>query len=80
MSIEAINWALKLNIKHSSAKFILVAIANCADGSISAHGQAWLICPRPRGKTAKPFWPIFAGYRMPDISLIRVSGAGLPNR
>ncbi|MFC4275549.1 helix-turn-helix domain-containing protein [Achromobacter aloeverae] len=32
MSVEAISWALKQPIKPSSAKFVLVAIANCADG------------------------------------------------
>ncbi|MEF3081890.1 helix-turn-helix domain-containing protein [Luteimonas sp. SMYT11W] len=30
MSIEAVTWALKQPIKHSSAKFVLVALANCA--------------------------------------------------
>lgn len=33
MSVEAITWALRQDVKHSSAKFVLVAIANCADGS-----------------------------------------------
>src|SRR5690606_3065481 len=32
MSVEAISWVLKQTIKQSSAKFVLVAIANCADG------------------------------------------------
>lgn len=32
MSVEAIAWALKQPIKQSSAKFVLVVIANCADG------------------------------------------------
>lgn len=32
MSVEAISWALQQDIKHSSAKFVLVAMANCADG------------------------------------------------
>lgn len=38
MSVEAITWALKQPIKHSTAKFVLVAIANCAD---SVDGVAW---------------------------------------
>jgi hypothetical protein len=38
MSVEAITWALKQPVKHSSAKFVLVALANCADG---ASGRAW---------------------------------------
>ncbi len=33
MSVEAISWALKQPIKHSTAKFVLVAMANCADGN-----------------------------------------------
>lgn len=32
MSVEAISWALKQKIKPSATKFVLVAIANCADG------------------------------------------------
>lgn len=32
MSVEAISWALKQYVKPSSTKFVLVAIANCADG------------------------------------------------
>lgn len=32
MSLEAITWALRQPIKHSSAKFVLVALANCAGG------------------------------------------------
>lgn len=32
MSVEAIAWALKQPVKHSSAKFVLVALANCANG------------------------------------------------
>ncbi|MDR0250207.1 MAG: helix-turn-helix domain-containing protein [Burkholderiales bacterium] len=32
MSVEAISWALKQPISHSSAKFVLVVMANCADG------------------------------------------------
>lgn len=32
MSVEAISWALKQKIKPSTTKFVLVAIANCADG------------------------------------------------
>jgi DNA-binding transcriptional MocR family regulator len=32
MSIDAITWALTQPIKHSTAKFVLVALANCADG------------------------------------------------
>ena len=31
MSNEAINWALTRSIKHSTAKFVLVVMANCAD-------------------------------------------------
>ncbi len=32
MSVEAIAWALRQPIKQSSAKFVLVVMANCADG------------------------------------------------
>ena len=32
VSVEAIAWALKQPVKHSSAKFVLVALANCANG------------------------------------------------
>ena len=38
MSNEAINWALALPIKHSTAKFVLVVMANCAD---TESWQAW---------------------------------------
>lgn len=38
MSLEAITWALRQPIKHSSAKFVLVVLANCA-GAEKAH--AW---------------------------------------
>lgn len=31
MSVEAITWALGQNVGHSSAKFVLVALANCAN-------------------------------------------------
>ena len=31
MSVEAITWALKQPVKQSSAKFVLVALANCSD-------------------------------------------------
>ena len=39
MSNEAINWALTRQIKHSTAKFVLVVMANCADA------QDWLAWP-----------------------------------
>ena len=32
MSVEAITWALKQPVSNSSAKFVLVLLANCADG------------------------------------------------
>lgn len=32
MSVEAISWALDQPIKHSTAKFVLVVLANCAHG------------------------------------------------
>lgn len=32
MSVEAITWALKEQVKHSSAKFVLVVLANCSNG------------------------------------------------
>lgn len=38
MSVEAISWALAQPIKHSTAKFVLVVLANCADGR---HFLAW---------------------------------------
>lgn len=37
MSVEAITWALGQPIKHSTAKFVLVCLANCAD----SEGRAW---------------------------------------
>ena len=36
MSVEAITWALKQPIRHSTAKFVLVAMANCADADLIA--------------------------------------------
>lgn len=33
MSVEAITWALKQPLSQSSTKFVLVAMANCADGA-----------------------------------------------
>lgn len=33
MSVEAITWALRQPITHSSAKFVLVVLANCASGA-----------------------------------------------
>lgn len=38
MSNEAINWALTRPIKHSTAKFVLVVMANCADAD---SWEAW---------------------------------------
>jgi len=38
MSVEAITWALKQPVKQSSAKFVLVALANCSD---AVDGIAW---------------------------------------
>jgi uncharacterized phage protein (TIGR02220 family) len=37
VSVEAITWALRQEAGHSSAKFVLVALANCAD----ADGVCW---------------------------------------
>lgn len=37
MSIEAITWAFKQDVQRSSAKFVLVAMADCAD----VHGYCW---------------------------------------
>ena len=34
MSIEAVSWALSLKVSRSSAKFVLVAMANCADANM----------------------------------------------
>lgn len=34
MSVEAINWAFSQPVKHSTAKFVLVAMANCADAEL----------------------------------------------
>ena len=38
MSVEAITWAFAQPISHSSAKFVLVVLANCADAQ---HFLAW---------------------------------------
>ena len=38
MSVEAITWALQQPVKHSSAKFVLVALANCSD---AVDGVSW---------------------------------------
>ncbi len=38
MSVEAITWALRQPITHSSAKFVLVVLANCASAE---KAQAW---------------------------------------
>src|SRR5690606_21428818 len=45
MSVEAISWALKQHIKPSTTKFVLVAIANCADGkdAIAWPSVAYLV-------------------------------------
>ena len=40
MSLEAITWALKQPVTHSSAKFVLVILANCADLSMEAWPSA----------------------------------------
>ena len=32
MSVEAITWVISQQVSHSSAKFVLVMLANCADG------------------------------------------------
>lgn len=44
MSVEAITWALRQPIKHSSAKFVLVVLANCAsaDRAIAWPSVAYL--------------------------------------
>lgn len=35
MSVEAITWALNLKVERSSAKFVLVAMANCANNDMT---------------------------------------------
>jgi hypothetical protein len=35
MSVEAITWALKLKVERSTAKFVLVAMANCANNDLT---------------------------------------------
>lgn len=44
MSVEAITWALAQPISHSSAKFVLVVLANCAsgDGNVAYPSSAYL--------------------------------------
>lgn len=38
MSVEALSWALRQPVQHSSAKFVLVVLADCAD---KLNGTAW---------------------------------------
>lgn len=38
MSVEALSWALRQPVHHSSAKFVLVVLADCAD---KLYGTAW---------------------------------------
>jgi hypothetical protein len=44
MSVEAITWALGQEVPHSSAKFVLVVLANCAsgDGNVAYPSTAYL--------------------------------------
>lgn len=44
MSVEAITWALAQPVSHSSAKFVLVVLANCAsgDGNVAYPSSAYL--------------------------------------
>lgn len=45
MSVEAITWALKQPIEHSSAKFVLVVLANCASAdTMRAHPSTGYLC------------------------------------
>lgn len=48
MSIEALNWAFKQPVPNSSAKFVLVALANCANadrhGNVVAFPSAEYLC------------------------------------
>lgn len=45
MSVEAITWALQQKVPHSSAKFVLVVMANCASGEdMVAWPSAAYIC------------------------------------
>lgn len=45
MSVEAITWALRQPIKQSTAKFVLVVLANCASGdTLLAYPSAAYLC------------------------------------
>lgn len=44
MSVEAITWALSQTVKHSSAKFVLVVMANRADGDMVCWPSMADIC------------------------------------
>ena len=44
MSVEAITWALAQQVPHSSAKFVLVVMANCADAEMVCWPSAAHLC------------------------------------
>lgn len=73
MSVEAITWALKQPVKHSSAKFVLVALANCADG---ASGRAWPSVAYLCEATSQDRKTVLANLkRLIDTGYIQDSGA-----
>lgn len=72
MSVEAITWALKQDIKPSGTKFVLVAIANCADGK---DGIAWPSVAYLAEATGQDRKTVMAGIaRLMETGYIRDTG------
>lgn len=71
MSVEAITWALSMPIRHSSAKFVLVALANCADADMLAWPSVAYLCDA----TSQDRKTVLANLeRLRDIGLIEDTG------
>lgn len=72
MSVEAITWALKQDVKPSGTKFVLVAIANCADGK---DGIAWPSVAYLAEATGQDRKTVLAGIaRLMETGYIRDTG------
>ena len=72
MSVEAITWALKQPITHSSAKFVLVVLANCANAE---NGMAWPSVPYLAEATGQDRKTIIANLgRLQEWGLIADTG------
>lgn len=75
MSVEAITWALSLEIKHSTSKFVLVALANCANGDLGGDLIAWpshAYLSKTTGQDRKTVWTNLK--RLTQLGLISDTG------